>query len=371
MKKRVIFFIFCFLIAFAPNVLAGEEIVAESTVAGADIPDEITEYLPEDLFDSSSDKFLESFTVNSVLKTVVSIIGDVFPGVMSAFLLLLGLCVISSVLHAMRDSVSSASVGYVLDFISVLCIAAAAFSFVQMLFDDFCTFIEQVNSFMLVIVPAMSALMLSGGEITSSAVFGNILAAVVTFLETLCSGALLPLLSALLCISVTSKVCSEVDISGFSKLINNVITFVLSAVMLALTCVMTFQSVIAKSADTAAVKGVKFVLGNAIPIVGGALADAVSTVASSVGIVKAATGIGGAVVICVMFAVPVLKFIMWKVMFESVSAISCAFSLKKESAFFSEMAEITGFLIAIMASVAIFFIIALTAVSFTGGGAVK
>lgn len=372
MKKIVgVLFVLSLFFALAPTAFAANEDEPSTAINSADVPEEIAKYIPEEIFDASSEDFLEVFTVSGVLKTIISIIGTVFPEAMSAFLLLLGLCVIAAVLRALKESVSSAAVGYMLEFISVLCMATAAFSFAETLFDDFKSFVEQVSSFMVAIIPAMSALMLTGGEITSSTVFGGVLAAVVTFLESLCSTALLPLMSALLCISVTSKVCGEVDISGFSKLIKTVVTYILSAVMLILTCVMTFQSVIAKSADTAAVKGVKFVLGNAIPIVGGALSDAVSTVASSVGMVKSATGIAGAIVLCVIFAVPVLKLIIWKIMFDGVSAVSSAFSLKKESVFFAEIAEITGFLIAIMASIAVFFIIALTAASFAGGGAVK
>ena len=79
--------------------------------------------------------------------------------------------------------------------------------------------LDEMYGFMSIIIPALSALMLTGGEVTSSAVFGSVLSAVVTFLQAVCSAAVLPLISALMCISVTSKVCGEVDISGFYKLI--------------------------------------------------------------------------------------------------------------------------------------------------------
>lgn len=367
-RCALILAVLCLFFALAVPAFAAE---SEAVIDGDDIPNEILQYIPEELFDASADEFLEMFTVGGTLNTVFEIVKTIFPSAMAAFSLLLGLCVIAAVLHALKESVASPAVGYVLEFVSVLCISAATFSFANELFDGFKSFVGQISTFMAAVIPALSAIMLTSGEVSSSAVFGTVLSATVAFLESLCSAALLPMMSALLCISVTSKVCGEVDISGFSKLLKTIITYILSAVMLVLTCVMTFQSVIAKSADTAAVKGVKFVLGNAVPIVGGALADAVSTVASSIGMIKAATGIAGAVVICVIFAVPVLKLIIWKIMFDGIGAVSAAFALKKESSFFAEIAEITGFLIAIMASVAIFFIISITAVSFSGGGAAK
>ena len=100
-----------------------------------------------------------------------------------------------------------------------------------------------------------------------------------------------------------------------------------------------------------------------MPVVGGALADAVGTLASSIGLLKSTVGVVSAVVICLMFALPVLKLLVWKLVFDASGAIAAAFSLKKESKFFSEMSEIVGFLAAISASVAVFFIIALTALT--------
>ena len=150
-------------------------------------------------------------------------------------------------------------------------------------------------------------------------------------------------------------------LGGFSVLIKNSVKTVLSFCAVSMGLVLAFQSVIAKSADTAAVKGVKFVLGNAVPIVGGALADAAGTLTTSLGLLKSTVGIASAAVICLIFALPIIKLLLWKLMFDASCAVATAFSLKKESAFFAEMSEIVGFLAAVGASIAIFFIIALTA----------
>lgn len=363
-KRFLLILVLIFSVVFSFGVFAAEvEDIPDIT-----IPEEITKYMPDGLSEISSENFSSFFTVNSAFETLGKIFSDVFPEAMSAFFMLLGLVIISAVIGALKDSVVSNSLSYVLSFVSILVLASASFMFIKILFENLSNFLEEVNSFMLVVIPSMSALMAAEGGIGSSLVFGTILAAVVSVLEIICTSVLFPMISALLLISVTSNVCGEVDISGFSKLLKNVITYILSAVMLVLTCVLTFQSIIAKSADTAAVKGVKFVLGNAIPIVGGALSDAVTTVAGSLGVVKSTTGVISAIVLCIMLVLPCVKLIVWKLMFSALSAISSAFSLKKEGAFFSDMVEIVGFIIAIVASIGVFFIVAITAVSFPGGG---
>lgn len=367
MKRKTFFIVFFIVLLLFSVPVFAEENGAE--LPQGNVPEEISKYLPDGLLDISTENFSSVFSIKGTLKTLISVFSDIFPEAMAAFMMLFGLVVISSVIHSLKDSVMSEPLSYVLDFVSVLAIASASFIFIKTLFENFSTFLSQVNTFMIAVIPTMSALIAAEGGVSSSLVFGTVLAAVVSVLEIICTSVIFPMTSALLCVSVTSNVCGDIDISGFSKLIKNIITYVLSAVMLVLTCVLTFQSIIAKSADTAAVKGVKFVLGNAIPIVGGALSDAVTTIAGSLGVVKAATGVVSAVVLCVMLSVPVIKLLVWKLAFDALSSVSAAFSLKKEGTFFKDMSEIVGFLAAIMASIAVFFIVALTAVSFSTGGA--
>ena len=365
MRRFLLAFLLALLFLYSFGVCAFAQELSVP-ITENDVPENAAEYLPKELFTADANGFLELFTVKNVLKTVVSMLKGVFPDAMRAFFRFLGLMIISSVMSALRKSVASQSFGAFLEYVSVLCVAAASFSFIDGLFAEFETFIKQVSTFMLAIIPTMSALMLSSGEVSSSLVFGAVLSGVTSLLEFLCASAVIPMLKALLCVYTSANICVAGDLSYFAKLIKNTVTYTLTTITVIMTCVLTFQSVIAKSADTAAVKGVKFVLGNTVPIVGGALADAVGTVASSLGMVKSATGILGAVVICALFAAPVIKLMVWKTVFDAAGAVGSALSLKKERDFFAGMGEITSFMAALVSSVAVFFIIALAAAAFGG-----
>ncbi|MGN1095642.1 MAG: hypothetical protein ACI4QR_04570, partial [Eubacteriales bacterium] len=187
-NKRYIFLLLIFFIfLFSPVSYAADAEYKEAEISSADIPEEISKYIPQEILDSSAEDFSSVFTLNGAIKTIILIAGDTFPEAMSAFLFLLGLVVISSVIHAFKGAVASESFGYVLEFVSVLCIASATFSFVKLLFEDFSEFISQVNAFMLSVIPSLSALAAAGGEITSSVVFGSVLASVISLLQILCT----------------------------------------------------------------------------------------------------------------------------------------------------------------------------------------
>ena len=335
----------------------------EILIEEKDVPSDIAQYLPDGIWDISAEEILDTIDTSTALGTVISVISAVFPEAMKAFLGLLGLLVISSVMASLRDTVATPAFGAFLETVSLLCVSGAAFTYTQTLFAEFEAFISQIQSFMVAVIPTMSALLVTSGEVSSSLVFSGLLSGFVTVWELVCASAVLPILSSLMCVYTVSKICGENDISGFAALLKNILTYVLGALIVVMSCVLAFQSVIAKSADNAAVKGVKFVLGNVVPIIGGALSDAVGTVVSSVGIVKSATGILGAIVICLIFAVPVVKLVIWKLVFDAAGAIASTLALKKESGFFADMSSVTAFMAAIMASVSVFLVIARTAVS--------
>jgi stage III sporulation protein AE len=363
MKKILIFLCFFLSFIFSFSILCFAEDGGEAELPRVDIeiPPGIAEYISPDIYSAEPEEIISSFSFNNAVKTALSFLQKALPEAMEAFLAMLGLIIISAVLAALRGSVASGALGSLLEYISVLCVAAAVFGFVSELFAEFEAFVSQVNSFMSAVIPAVSALLLACGAASSSFVFGAVLSGAVTLLSSLCTSLVLPLLSALLCVYTCAKVCGEAELSGFARLLKSTLSSVLAFCAAAMGCVLAFQSVIAKSADTAAVKGVKFVLGNSVPVVGGALADAVGTLASSLGLLKSTVGVVSSVVICLLFALPVAKLLIWKLVFDAAGAVSAAFSLKKETAFFGEMSEIVGFLAAISASVAVFFIIALTA----------
>ena len=359
-KKCCLILIFLFIVLGAPLCRAAEE---ESALPEVDIeiPENLSGYITPEIFSSTPDEIISSFSLGNLAKAALTAAKKVFPEIVSAFLGVLGLIIVSAVMAALRESVASSAFGSLLEYVSVLCVASAVFSFISSLFSEFEAFVSQINSFMISVIPAVCTLMLASGQVTGSLVFGTVLSGAVTLLEAVCTSLVLPMLSALLCVNTAAKICGGDMLSGFAGLIKGTVRSVLSFCTVGMGCVLAFQSVIAKSTDTAAVKGVKFVLGNAVPVVGGALADAAGTLTSSLGMLKSTVGIVSAAVICLLFALPIIKLLLWKLLFDAAGAIATAFSLKKESSFFAEMSEIIGFLSAAGASVAIFFIIALTA----------
>ena len=82
-------------------------------------------------------------------------------------------------------------------------------------------------------------------------------------------------------------------------------TGVLSFVAAAFSAVLGLKSLLAGSADTLASKGIKLALSSAVPIVGGALSDAYSSIIGSVSLLKSTVGVFGVIAV-VMIDLPVV-----------------------------------------------------------------
>ena len=196
MRKAWIVLLACVIFSCAPLCHAAEEdAIPEVDI---EIPEEIAEYISPEIFAWGAEEMISSFTFDNLLKTALSAAEKIFPEIMTAFLGTLGLIVVSAVMAALRGSVASSTFGALLEYVSVLCTASAVFSFISSLFAEFEAFISQINSFVLALIPALSAVMLACGQATGSAVFGTVLSGAVTLLEALCTSLLLPMISALL-----------------------------------------------------------------------------------------------------------------------------------------------------------------------------
>ena len=179
---RRIFVFLCFFaalfFAFSGKCLAADEEGGLQEI-DIEIPQDAAEYISPEMYSASPEEIMSLFTFENAAKTAISLLEKVLPEAMEAFLGILGLIVISAVLAALRESVASRAFAKLLEYVSVLCVAAASFSFIDGLFAEFETFIKQVSTFMLAIIPTMSALMLSSGEVSSSLVFGAVLSGLV------------------------------------------------------------------------------------------------------------------------------------------------------------------------------------------------
>jgi stage III sporulation protein AE len=109
-----------------------------------------------------------------------------------------------------------------------------------------------------------------------------------------------------------------------------------------------------------ALRGIRFAIGSFVPFVGGAVNEALSTVVGGLGSIRTATGAVGAVVVCILAAVPVIRILLHKMLLEFLSFCAGLLGLTGEMRLASEIASFFGYAAALMAITAVFFTLALS-----------
>lgn len=339
--------------------------------AAAEFPDEINGFVPDGaktlLPDGVPDGGFSAqqidigFFASMILRAITSAAPDAAKNLS----VMLGLLIISSVLGALRGGISSKGLSEALEFISVLCVCGAAFSMTAAVFDTAERFITDVGAFLEGFLPILAGLSAASGNVAFSIASSVSVSAALSAVSAVCASVAMPLLKICFCISISGAVCGSVDLSGISGAIKKLITVVLSLSGIALSAVMIFQRVITKSADSAALRGIKFSVGTLIPFVGNAIGEALTTVTGGVGMIRSAVGISGAVVLCAMAIIPVASLLINKLFLDLASGAAGMLGLSKEKNFISGMSGVVGFLCAITAFIGVFFILSVSLIAGT------
>ena len=144
-------------------------------------------------------------------------------------------------------------------------------------------------------------------------------------------------------------------------------SFKRSFIMLIFSFVLGINGIISASADNAARKSVKFAASSIIPIIGSAVGDAAGSVSASIAVVRSIVGGAGAAILLMVSIGPVCMLGIYKLSFEFISTAAGMLGLGRESKFLSEIAGVSGFLMAVVSCTGVFFIICLGLLASVGG----
>lgn len=99
--------------------------------------------------------------------------------------------------------------------------------------------------------------------------------------------------------------------------------------MTVFSAVLGITGSINSAADTVSVKTARFFLSNSIPIVGGAITDAVGTLAGSISVLRSGVGAFGICALLLLILPALLQMLLWKASLSVMSAAAELFGQKR------------------------------------------
>ena len=318
-------------------------------------PDEITEYLPSG---SSTEDIVKSTDASYVVSLFSKLIKSAFSKVSETLLYLLGCIFITSIINLVFETLGKKGTE-ICKFISTVFITTAVYTLICGVFDSVAQYLEKLSGFISSLAAAMGAIYVSGGNASAAISNSSGVAAILIVVEKICIRYLIPLLKICFALGIASSI-SGVRLNKFSSMIKKGFISVTVLLMTIITITLAFQTSISSSADSVAVRSLRFVALKSIPVVGGGIGEALRTVSAGLELTKSVTSAYGVIVILVMALIPLSELFSLKISLSLSEALSSLIAVNGQDGILSEAISLIDFLISLVAIVSLVFLIVIS-----------
>ena len=272
------------------------------------LPEELTPLLPDGLFSTDPDEALaavrEGVSLPGMLSALLGALGLRLPDAVRLLSTLLGLLLISSLLGHLSAAVGGRA-GELTGFIIRLAVAAALVSLTVGVAQTVTTFLSQLNRLCAGMLPVMGTLYVLGGNLTQATVGEGLMLVFLNVAEYLCADVTPAVCGICLSLSLLSALGLRYRMEAIGGWVRKAYTGFLGAITFLLSALLGCQSVLSARADSLRMKGIKYAVGNLLPVAGSAVSGSLGSVAAGVDLLRSICGVCG-VLLLGLLLLPVL-----------------------------------------------------------------
>ena len=283
---------------------------------------------------------------------------------LSAFSSAISIIMIYAVVGMVKSEKQGISESYA--FLCALSVGGAILAPMMSAVGESVEVIKTAGGLMLGFIPIFCIILVSSGKISSAMVYQGAMLGVCEFITSACSYIISPFVGAYICFGMSAAVAGNDGIYKLAVGIKNVATWGLGLLMTIFTGFLGMQGVIAKASDNMTIKTTKFFVGSTVPLVGGALSEAVTTVVAGIGMLRSSAMIWCIAAVAVIMLPIVLELFIWRIVLNVLAAVSSMFSVSMVEKLFSISGVAISFLIALLLCIFVTFILSLVIIS-SGG----
>lgn len=308
----------------------------------------------------------ENINPGNVFEKIWEYVCDEAAKPLTMLISVIGVIILSALIHSMHgeeNDVSSAftSVG-ALACGGIICTSfGAAVSSARVA-------VEGLGAFLSVYVPVFAGIMAANGQTATATAYNGVITVAVEMLCQLFTLIILPLASCIMGISVAGSFNPELRINSIAEAVKRLVNWCLTLVMTVFAGILSIQSFVAAAADSAAMRAAKFTVSGAVPIVGGAVSEALMTVKGSVGVIKASAGSFGIIASAAVMLPSVISLFLFRSVFVFSAALSDSFGTSRITMLLKSGESVMSVIIAMMISLWTLGVVSTALMLVIGGG---
>lgn len=222
--------------------------------------------------------------------------------------------------------------------------------------------------FMESLIPLLLTLMAGSGAVASAGIFHPLMLTVTNLVAVLTKRWVLPLVLLATVVELVSLWLPQFSLRTLGSLFRQVGLTLLAGLMTLFLGVMAVEGAAGSVADGVTLRTGKFLANTFVPVVGKMFSDAMEAVLGSSLLLKNAVTIFGALGIILMVVFPLVKLFLLMFLYRIGAAAAEPLEVDGVSQSLNVMANAIGWLIAILAAVALMFLLVITVVIGTTNG---
>ena len=292
-------------------------------------------------------------------------IGDVLSGLISGFkssltepLKLFGkLIAVCAFTSLVKSTAQKSSIGDIYDTAGVLVTVLVIADCLSAAIEGVKSSLNDISLFMSSYIPIFSSVLASNASISSAAGYYSVMILLSEIIVFISKSVLLPLSGAVMALCIVGAINGSSNISGLSMSVRNFTKWVLTALMTVFTAVISIKGITGAAADSVASRTIRFAASSFIPIVGGSVSEAYSTIYGSLGVIRSGVGVIGIAAVAVIALKPILYVAALKLIIVLSSAVNDLFGQSGSSALLKGINDVLSVSLGIITAMSMIFII--------------
>ena len=232
-------------------------------------------------------------------------------------------------------------------------------------FNEVCAFLDRLSAFMLSYIPIFASVNAASGNFAAGGSYYAAALGICELIGFVSKSVIMSFLSLFMALSFAAAVNPDMHFSEAAASVKNAVKLTLNALMTIFTSSMAVKSISGAAADSAAARAVRFGVSSFVPIIGGSVSEAYSSVYAGVGVIRSGVGTVGITVIGFMLLQPIATLMLVRAALGAATFISELLGLKEPAELMKSTSYAMSAAISTVLCFAMMFIISTSVVMLT------
>lgn len=161
------------------------------------------------------------------------------------------------------------------------------------------------------LIPVLTALLTASGKPATAVSYNGASFLIAETVSMLSESVILPSVAVVGALYLSSGMIPEIKLTPVADVLRKAVTYILSISAALFSGTVAIRNVVASSSDSIGIKAVKLVTSTFVPVVGGALGEAVSSFTGSISLVRNTVGLFGIIALAAICIPVLIETLLW------------------------------------------------------------